>query len=297
MTLRFTLAQHAAAGRDIRLDVRRVEGYRAFMNKMWNATRFALMHLEDWSPSPLDAGRDDFSAADRWILTRLAEVTDATQLALEEYRFSDAAQGLYEFFWGSLCDWYLELAKPVLYGGDSGIAVVETETGAELEGVFPDTNVPVEDVIVVDIDESATLFAARDQNGDIIEVQPGAILEVTAEGEVAVLAYGLPVGDEVELVIMSTPTLLGTYIVDESGSIETRANMPDTIGSGDHTLVVASPNVQAALGLKIADTTAPVATTLPATGSNAATPIVIVLLALGSLLALTTRRRRDLTGL
>jgi LPXTG-motif cell wall-anchored protein len=181
-------------------------------------------------------------------------------------------------------------------GGDSGVEVVETETGAELTGVFPDTNVPVEDVIVVDIDESATLFAARDGNGDIVEVQPGAVLEVTPDGEVAVLAYGLPAGDEVELVIMSTPTLLGSFTVDESGSIETRASMPATIGSGDHTLVVASPNVKAALGLKIADTTAPVATTLPATGSNTATPIVITLLALGSLLALTARRRRDLTG-
>lgn len=112
------------------------------------------------------------------------------------------------------------------------------------------------------------------------------------------LAYGLPAGDEVELVIMSTPTLLGTFTVDDSGSIETQANMPESIGAGDHTLVVASPNVKAALGLKIADTTSgAAAVTLPATGSNPATAYVLALLGLGGLLALTTRRRRDLTGL
>lgn len=181
-------------------------------------------------------------------------------------------------------------------GGESGVEVVDTGTGAELSGVFPDENVPVEDVIVVDIDESATLFAARDANGDIVEVEPGAVLEVTPEGEVAVLAFGLPVGDQVELVLMSTPTLLGTFTVDANGSIETRANVPDTIGSGDHTLVVASPNVQASLGLKLADASVPAATTLPATGWSPATGIVVTVLALGGLLALTARRRRDVIG-
>ncbi len=120
--LRFTLAQHAAAGRDIKLDVKRVEGYRAFMNKVWNAVRFALMHLGEWEPKPLDPARADLSVADRWILTRLAETVASTETALQEYRFSDAAQGLYEFIWGQLCDWYLELAKPLLYGADDAIA-------------------------------------------------------------------------------------------------------------------------------------------------------------------------------
>jgi hypothetical protein len=185
-------------------------------------------------------------------------------------------------------------------GGDIGIEVIATDTGAELSGVFPDRNVPVEDVIVVDVGESATLFAARSASGDIIEVQPGAVLEVTPEGEVAVIAYGLPVGDQVELVLMSTPTLLGTFIVDASGAIETLANIPDAIGSGDHTLVVASPNVQASLGLKVSDLTGSGAgaqsseRTLPAAGSSPVNGLVIILLAMGGLLVLAARRRREM---
>jgi hypothetical protein len=185
-------------------------------------------------------------------------------------------------------------------GGDIGIEVIATDTGAELSGVFPDRNVPVEDVIVVDVGESATLFAARSASGDIIEVQPGAVLEVTPEGEVAVIAYGLPVGDQVELVLMSTPTLLGTFIVDANGAIETLANIPDAIGSGDHTLVVASPNVQASLGLKVSDLTGsgvgaqPSERTLPAAGSSPANGLVIILLAMGGLLVLAARRRREM---
>lgn len=176
-------------------------------------------------------------------------------------------------------------------GGDIGIEVIATDTGAELSGVFPDMNIPVEDVIVVDVGESATLFAARSPSGDIIKVQPGAVLEVTPEGEVAVIAYGFPVGDQVELVLMSTPTLLGTFIVDASGAIEILANIPDAIGSGDHTLVVASPNVQASLGLTVSDLTQPSVMELPATGTSPANGLVIIMLAMGGLLVLATRRR------
>ncbi len=116
--LRYTLATYASAGRDIKLDVRRVEGYRAFMNKVWNATRFALMNLEGWTPTPLDASVA-LSPADRWLLTRLTRTVEATSAALDELRISDAAQVLYEFVWHQLCDWYLELIKPAMYGDDA----------------------------------------------------------------------------------------------------------------------------------------------------------------------------------
>ncbi|MCB9507071.1 MAG: valine--tRNA ligase [Myxococcales bacterium] len=114
--LRFTLAVYAAAGRDIKLDVKRVEGYRAFINKLWNSARFAQANLADYAPRALDPSHEALSPADEWILTRLARVTEATTGALDEFRFSDAAQGLYEFVWHEVCDWYLELAKPMLYG-------------------------------------------------------------------------------------------------------------------------------------------------------------------------------------
>ena len=119
--LRFTLAVYAAAGRDIKLDVRRVEGYRAFINKIWNAARFAMMNLEDHEPRALDVSCESLTPADEWLLTRLAEAAEKTERELQAYKFSDAAQTLYEFVWHEFCDWYLELAKPVLYGEGDGI--------------------------------------------------------------------------------------------------------------------------------------------------------------------------------
>lgn len=187
----------------------------------------------------------------------------------------------------------------VIAGGDSSVTVITTDTGASLVGVFPDTEVPIEDVILLNVNETAALFAARSAEGDVVKVQPGAILEVNPDGEVVVLAYGLPVGDEVELVIMSTPTLLGRFTVGSSGSIETLASLPAGIGAGNHTLVVASENVQAALGLKVAGSgTMPTAretsqgATLPSAGLDAHTDLILVIIAIGSVLALIGSRRR-----
>ncbi len=115
--LRFTLTVFAAMGRDIKLSEKRIEGYRFFSNKIWNAARFALMNLpadleytEKVGPSTL---------ADSWILCRLELLKKETKEALSQYRFNDMAQGLYKFIWNEFCDWYLELIKPVLYGEDS----------------------------------------------------------------------------------------------------------------------------------------------------------------------------------
>jgi valyl-tRNA synthetase len=111
---RFTLAAFAAQGRDIKMSERRVEGYRHFINKLWNAARFALMHLEhtDAAPATAAGGR---SLADRWILSRLARAAAETRQALDTYRFNDAAAALYNFVWHEFCDWYLEAIKPALH--------------------------------------------------------------------------------------------------------------------------------------------------------------------------------------
>ncbi|UCG08785.1 MAG: valine--tRNA ligase, partial [Desulfobacterales bacterium] len=110
---RFTLAAFAAQGRDIKMSEKRVEGYRHFVNKLWNAARFALMHLnqgyEKINPAHL-------SLPDHWILSRLNRVIEATVDALDTYRFNDAAGELYNFVWHEFCDWYLEAIKPALYG-------------------------------------------------------------------------------------------------------------------------------------------------------------------------------------
>jgi len=111
---RFTLAAFAAQGRDIKMSAERIEGYRNFANKIWNASRFVMMNLEEgFAPNDrILAG--DSSLADRWIVSRLNTVTGDVQSALAEYRFNDAASSLYQFIWHEYCDWYVELSKPAL---------------------------------------------------------------------------------------------------------------------------------------------------------------------------------------
>ncbi len=112
---RFTLAAFAAQGRDIKMSEKRVEGYGHFINKIWNAARFALMHLKKGYPE-IDAA--DLSLPDRWILARLNQVTREVADNIDNYRFNDAAGALYKFVWHELCDWYLEAVKPDLYGNN-----------------------------------------------------------------------------------------------------------------------------------------------------------------------------------
>ena len=111
--LRFTFAAMASTSRDINFDMARVEGYRNFCNKIWNASRFVLMNAEEH-----DTGRDGgemvLSMADRWIWAKFQQTLVEFEKALEDYRFDIAAQTVYEFTWNQFCDWYLELTKPVL---------------------------------------------------------------------------------------------------------------------------------------------------------------------------------------
>jgi valyl-tRNA synthetase len=116
---RYTLAAFAAMGRDIKLSTDRIAGYRNFANKLWNASRFALMNLQDFNPEGRSLADLDLSAADQWILTRLKETAEATNKALADYKFNDAAGTLYSFTWHQFCDWYIELAKDDLYGEDA----------------------------------------------------------------------------------------------------------------------------------------------------------------------------------
>ncbi|GIX11122.1 MAG: valine--tRNA ligase [Elioraea sp.] len=117
--LRFTLTAMAAQGRDVKLSPQRVEGYRNFATKLWNAARFCQMHgcvpVPGWAPGSARA------TLNRWILGRLAEAARAATEALEQFRFDAYANGLYHFVWGTFCDWYLELAKPALAGGDAAL--------------------------------------------------------------------------------------------------------------------------------------------------------------------------------
>ncbi|MGL9750558.1 MAG: valine--tRNA ligase [Symbiopectobacterium sp.] len=114
--LRFTMAALASTGRDINWDMKRLEGYRNFCNKLWNASRFVLMNTEGQDCS-FNGGEKVLSLADRWILAEFNRTVKAFRDALDGYRFDIAAGILYEFTWNQFCDWYLELAKPVMNGG------------------------------------------------------------------------------------------------------------------------------------------------------------------------------------
>jgi valyl-tRNA synthetase len=117
---RFTLAALAAQGRDIRLSEERIEGYRNFANKIWNAARLVLTNLEGYDPALARRGAP--SVADRWIVSRLTETTARVRKAIDTYRFNDAASAVYQFLWHEYCDWYLEIAKRSLYQPDSPAA-------------------------------------------------------------------------------------------------------------------------------------------------------------------------------
>ncbi|MGD9765451.1 MAG: valine--tRNA ligase [Candidatus Binatia bacterium] len=116
--LRFSIISIAPVGQDVRFDADKTEFGRNFANKIWNAARFALMHLGDAVAAPLSAPTQDLSLPDRWILSRLQSAIADVRAGLAAYRFNDAASAVYRFIWGELCDWYLELSKPALYGTD-----------------------------------------------------------------------------------------------------------------------------------------------------------------------------------
>lgn len=115
---RFTLSALAAQGRDIRLSESRIEGYRNFMNKVWNAARFALPYLETLSPEEVPGNSESLTLADRWILSRLHRTIQEVRSSIETYCFNDAAQSLYQFTWHEFCDWYIEESK-ISLGGEN----------------------------------------------------------------------------------------------------------------------------------------------------------------------------------
>jgi valyl-tRNA synthetase len=111
---RFTLIAYTAQGRDVRMSPERIEGYKFFINKIWNASRLTFANLEDYDESSTMAAHESLS--DKWVKARLNKAIEEVTRSLDEYRFNDAAATIYRFIWHEFCDWYLELSKPAFYG-------------------------------------------------------------------------------------------------------------------------------------------------------------------------------------
>ena len=125
-TLRFMLITGNTPGNDLRFQFERLEATRNFANKIWNASRFVLMNLEDYQPNQ---GELKYTLADKWIISRYNTVVQDVTRLLEKYELGEAGRELYEFIWNEFCDWYIELVKPRLYGKEGE---VERQTAQEV---------------------------------------------------------------------------------------------------------------------------------------------------------------------
>ncbi len=162
--MRFTLTAFAAQGREIKLDEDRIEGYRYFINKIWNAARFALMHVSDCDESVKKVVEqpENLPLVHRWILSRTADTIDQVRDGLDEYRFNDVASANYQFIWHEFCDWYLEWIKADLFSSEEtlkeqarGVLLVVLETFLGL--IHPITPFVTEEIWSVLLGERSSL--------------------------------------------------------------------------------------------------------------------------------------------
>jgi len=179
--LRFTFAALATTGRDIRFDLGRIEGYKNFCNKLWNAARYVLMNTDS-----LSAGDVEFTAADRWIKARLNSTVAAVHSHFASYRLDLAAQAIYEFTWREFCDWYLELSKPVLQS-DSASDELKRGTQRTLIEVLESLLRLLHPLMPFITEEIWQQVAPRaDIEGDTIMLQPFPEVDASAEDSDAV---------------------------------------------------------------------------------------------------------------
>ncbi|WP_022949187.1 valine--tRNA ligase [Methylohalobius crimeensis] len=186
--LRFTFAALATTGRDIRFDLGRIEGYRNFCNKLWNAARYVFMNTDGRELIVTDDVVLEYTPVDRWIRSRLQRVIQTAADALEGYRFDLAAAAIYEFLWDEYCDWYLELSKVSLQTGTEAQQCATRRTLIEVLEAFLRLAHPITPFITEEIWQTAAPIA--DVDGDTIMQQPfpepdAEALDDAAESEIA----------------------------------------------------------------------------------------------------------------
>lgn len=179
--MRFTFTAMASTGRDVRFDLQRVEGYRNYCNKIWNASRYVLMQVEQAVGADAEL---EYSAADTWILSSLQTTTKEVSRHIEQYRFDLAAKALYEFTWNEYCDWYLELSKPVLFsdGNDAAKAATRKTLVSVLEQILR-LHHPMMPFITEEIWQQVAPLAGIE--GDTIMLQPYPIADETQISDAA----------------------------------------------------------------------------------------------------------------
>ncbi len=187
--VRFTLCALASTGRDINWDMKRLEGYRNFCNKLWNAARYVLMNSAEQPCGQADDADYSLSLADRWITSRLQRTEQEVTRALESFRFDLAAQALYEFTWNEYCDWYLELSKPVLWdeNGDPRLQVGTRRTLVRVLEALLRLAHPMMPFITEEIWQSIAPLAGK--QGETIMLQPypnaePALIDDAAESDI-----------------------------------------------------------------------------------------------------------------
>ncbi len=181
--VRFTLAALAAMGRDVKLSTSRIAGYRNFGTKIWNAVRFAEMNGVYADGAPPAAPPAARASANRWIIGETARARAATDAALQAFRFNDAANGLYAFAWGRVCDWYVEFAKPLLASND---AEVVAETRATMGWVLDQVLKLLHPFMPFITEELWQVTACRERmliHADWPEYTPEELVDESAEAE------------------------------------------------------------------------------------------------------------------
>ncbi len=263
--LRFFLLVMGAQGRNIRLSVPRIDGYRHFLNKIWSAVRFFLLHMKEAEIEWLQGFRtallasrgvsDDeharplqpieLSLADRYILSRLQRVTEEVDQAFSEYRFSDGAQAIYRFFWTEFCDWYIEMCKPNLGTKEDAVDEQRRKSTLGTLALVLETSLRLLHPIIPFITEELWLKLPRFPGAPascMITLYPSAdeVLKdpvaeqqmVIVQGAVSAIrtvkaAYQLKSGADTEFVIKSSDPALRSVLSDERALVEllTRARV------------------------------------------------------------------------